>query len=144
MNDKFTTARAILTILEYVGWAAVAISMIAGFITAEQLGLLPGILGGLIASVFGFLIVGIAQMGRAQIVTAEATQEMAAAMRKDPAPVKMDPTPRPKAVKGSVGMVKVFKDVAIYRTSDGSITAGGTTFDGVLAAEKAISAGEVS
>jgi hypothetical protein len=80
--QSFQTAKNLLTILMYVGWAFVALCVIAGFVAMNETNVLLALIGAGLLSVVGFLIIGIAQMGLAQIATAENTGQMLEIMRK--------------------------------------------------------------
>jgi uncharacterized oligopeptide transporter (OPT) family protein len=96
--QSFQTAKNLLSILMYVGWAFVALCAIAGFLAMSETNALIALVGASLLSIVGFLIIGIAQMGLAQIATAENTGQMLEIMRKksqlasqeSPAPVNAE------------------------------------------------------
>jgi hypothetical protein len=64
------------------GWAFVALCIVAGFVAMNETNVIFAFIGAGLLSVVGFLIIGIAQMGLAQIATAENTGQMLEIMRK--------------------------------------------------------------
>jgi hypothetical protein len=80
--QSFQTAKNLLSILMYVGWAFVALCIVAGFVAMNETNVIFAFIGAGLLSVVGFLIIGIAQMGLAQIATAENTGQMLEIMRK--------------------------------------------------------------
>ena len=105
--QSFQTAKNLLSILMYVGWAFVALCVIAGFVAMSETNVLLALIGAGLLSVVGFLIVGIAQMGLAQIATAENTGQMLDIMRKKDQLASQD---SPATVKAETVSDIFFKD----------------------------------
>ena len=74
--QNFQTAKNLLSTLIYVGWAFVALCIVAGFVAMDETNVIFAIIGAGLLSIFGFLIVATAQLGLAQIATAENTRRM--------------------------------------------------------------------
>ena len=105
--QSFQTAKNLLSILMYVGWAFVALCVIAGFVAMGETNVLLALIGAGLLSVVGFLIIGIAQMGLAQIATAENTGQMLDIMRKKDQLASQD---SPVTVKAGTVSDIFFKD----------------------------------
>jgi len=145
--QSFQTAKNLLLILIYIGWASVALCAI-GAISAINQTDLPAIyiiVGAASLSVVGFLIVGIAQMGLTQISTAENTGQMLDIMRRQgeiaslETPVrKTSTTPKTGKTVGpkNVGSaIKTYKGYLITKAEEG-VEVEGETFPNLFAAEK--------
>jgi hypothetical protein len=106
--QSFQTAKNLLSILMYVGWAFVMLCVIAGFVAMSgETNVLLALIGAGLLSVVGFLIIGIAQMGLAQIATAENTGQMLDIMRKKDQLASQD---SPATVKAETVSDIFFKD----------------------------------
>jgi hypothetical protein len=105
--QSFQTAKSLLYILMYVGWAFVALCVIAGFVAMSETDVLLAFIGAGLLSVVGFLIIGIAQMGLAQIATAENTGQMLEIMRKN---AQLASQESPASVKAETTNDVFFKD----------------------------------
>jgi hypothetical protein len=90
--QNFQIAKTLLSIVMLGGWVFIALCIVTGFFAINEIGVIFAIIGAGLLSVFGFLIIGIAQMGMVQIATAENTFQMLEIMRKkgqdSPDPVK--------------------------------------------------------
>ncbi|MFN3646265.1 MAG: hypothetical protein ACK4S2_07085 [Gemmobacter sp.] len=80
MRD-YGIAHTILTLIEGVGWTAVAAGAVLAAYALGTAGLRAAIVGPLVlvggVALAGFLVVAVAQIGRAQVATAENTAEIA-------------------------------------------------------------------
>ncbi|MDT8329104.1 MAG: hypothetical protein RQ750_17335, partial [Roseovarius sp.] len=146
LMQSFHTAKNVLYILMYVGWTFVTLCALGGLIAIFQSDTSPllVIVGAFIASVLGFLIVAIAQMGLSQIATAESTGAMLQIMRENGEREVAEQKPSvasPKrnvsnsALSPEVGSVlKTYKGYEIVRTQTG-VFVDGREFFNVFAAE---------
>jgi hypothetical protein len=144
--QSFQTAKNLLSILMYVGWAFVALSVIAGFVAMSETNVLLAFIGAGLLSVVGFLIIGIAQMGLAQIATAENTGQMLEIMRKE-AQIgylkrranKTSTTPNSSNdTSDKIEVIRTYQGYLITTAPDG-VEVEGEPFPDIFAAEKWIS-----
>lgn len=142
--QTFQTAKTLLTVLMYIGWAFVALCGVAGLIAIDRVGPMA-IIGAGLFSIFGFLVIGVAQMGLAQIATAENTGKMLEIMRGQ-SPLGPQATPASKTsttanpVKAigerRIGeLLTTYKGYEIKRAQDG-VEVDGEKFQNLLVAEK--------
>lgn len=143
--QSFQTAKNFLYALMYAGWAFVALCVIAGFVAMNETNVIFELIGG---GVVGFLIIAVAQMGLAQITTAENTGQILEIMRAHSNSKLPDvrTSSVSKEINKSSGLlekqvgtiVKTFRGYEITKASTGC-TVDGFEFPHVLAAEKWIS-----
>jgi hypothetical protein len=146
--QSFQTAKNLLSILMYVGWAFVELIVIAGFVAMSERNVLLTFIGAGLLSVFGFLIIGIAQMGLAQIAAVENTGQMLEIMRKEAQigyierrACKTGTTPNSSndtsdKIDGEV--IRTYQGYLITTAPDG-VEVEGEPFPDIFAAEKRIS-----
>lgn len=145
---SFETGEKLFSALAGLGWVVVLCAIALVVIVYESMGAPAAVAAGAATVVSGLIIVAVAQLGLAQIATAQATAGILEHLRKG-APVPpaeerpgkpASPAARPaRASTGSRGLVKVVDDVAIERTPDG-FEASGWVYDTVEEAEAAIRA----
>jgi len=144
--QTYQTAKTMLAVLMYAGWAVVALCIIGGFIAMNETNTnaFVVIIGVCIASVSGFLIIAIGQMGLAQIATAENSGEMLQIMRgqvQSASPAMKTTSTSAAAslnrqfIKGVGSVIKTFKGYEIVKAEDG-VEVDGEAFPNLFAAEK--------
>jgi hypothetical protein len=74
--QSFTTAKIVLGIVAFIGWIVVVIAVVVFFSPIVPVALWAKIAGLSVSIFFGLLLVAMAQMGLAQIATAENTKRM--------------------------------------------------------------------
>ena len=146
---KFEVARSVLRALAMIGWGVIALSALtlAAYLFNSPDGtsfLIAVIAAGLIA-VFGFIIIAVAQMGLAQIATAENTGEMLKIMKAQlgtpetqVANTKTRPSsaPAPNSGKTAVGsVIRTYKNYEIIKIGSG-FSIEGKEFSDIFAAQK--------
>lgn len=135
---NFQFARALLGLVQIAGWVSIAAGV---FVFGSAFGVIDGVpmmaVGGVLAGL-GFLLIALAQMSLAVIVTAENTGAMLEEMRRAaPARAAAPPSAR-SAVAQEVGeTIKTYRGKRIVRASEG-VTVGERKFRSVLDAEKFI------
>lgn len=150
--QKFEIAKKMLGVLIFIGWGVVALAifaLVASITTDSQQAVRIGFTGALLGSgalaMFGLVIIAVAQMGLAQIATAENTGEMLEIMRKqDQSGSQEKQTARPGTkpifpdyiYNNDVGAaIKTYKGYLIVKAQDG-VEVDGQAFDNLFAAEK--------
>jgi hypothetical protein len=146
---KFEIARRVLGALAVIGWGVIALSALALTVYLfdapnETSVLIVVIAAGLIA-VFGFIIIAVAQMGLAQIATAENTEGMLKIMKAQlgtpetqVANTKTRPSsaPAPNSGKTAVGsIIRTYKNYEIIKIGSG-FSIEGKEFSDIFAAQK--------
>jgi hypothetical protein len=74
--QSFTIAKIMLTVVAFIGWIVIVIAVIVFFLPFVQVALTTKISGLSVCIFLGLLLVAMAQMGLAQIATAENTKRM--------------------------------------------------------------------
>jgi uncharacterized membrane protein YuzA (DUF378 family) len=123
MMEGLNTARVVIAIIEAVGWLVVGFSGIAVIILLSgDFDPLSGIALALPSALGGLLLVVIAQLARAQIITAEATTELVELTRRQGGDVGEpgDPAPASDTPPG----VERYRGRLIYKTERGFSVAG--------------------
>lgn len=149
MQQSFQTAKAMLGVLQVIGWAIVGLAAISILIGADEFGFAVALVSGVALGAIGIGIVVGVQLAGAQIATAENTAEMVdllkrAGQRADvvPSGARAAPMSGGAAVAGDAGpdqrRVKVYKGYEILKSADGLITVDGEPQKGLLAAERYI------
>ncbi len=140
MKDSFQVARGIIWIIEIIGWVVVILSFAVPFI-----GIIPpweARVAWMIAfggAFVGLVLIAIAQIARAQIVTAENTGELIGLIRSQASVLgsasKAAPVAERKQSPRGGEIIKVYKGHKIQSEFDG-VSVGTKRFEGVLAAEQ--------
>ena len=130
---QFSTAKRVFSFLVFFGWVVAAIGVLIFILTFKQMDhwVLAAASGGSIF-ISGIFTVVAAQMGLAQIATAENTAAILAALTRNnqqSAPVLT------RNKKADSDLIKTYKGYEIIRSSSG-VTVSGVEFAGVLGAEK--------
>jgi len=150
--QKFEIAKKMLGVLIVIGWGVVALAifaLVASITTDSQQAVRIGFTGALLGSgalaMFGLVIIAVAQMGLAQIATAENTGEMLEIMRKqDQSGSQEKQTARPgtKPISPNIiksndvgASIKTYKGYRIVKAQDG-VEVDGQAFENLFAAEK--------
>ena len=141
---QFSTAKRVFSFLVFFGWVVAAIGVLIFILTFKQMGhwVLAAASGGSIF-ISGIFTVVAAQMGLAQITTAENTAAILAALTRNnqqSAPVLTGNSQQIAPVltrnkKADSDLIKTYKGYEIIRSSSG-VTVSGVEFAGVLGAEK--------
>ena len=141
---QFNTAKVVLTFVIALGWLVVALG-VAAFVYLLTIGLVGALSAfGILAS--GLITVAVAQMGLAQIATAENTAAIYSllAQNKDGINDKqrisgntLGVTYTKGLVKNAGDRIKAFNGYEIMK-AEGGVSVDGETYLNVLAAERAI------
>ena len=143
---QFGTAKTVLSFLALLGWVLVGVGVIAFLVVLSQFGFLQA-LSAIIIVAMGMFIVATAQMGLAQIATAENTAELlkvvsgSNGISKQPMANQSGgyaTTQRSTAPKVAGDRVKTYKGFEILKAESG-VSVNGNHFKNVLEAEKWIS-----
>lgn len=130
--QNFKFARALLGVVQVAGWVSIAAGV---FVAGSGLGMAQGaalIAMGAGAALIGFLLIALAQMSLAVIVTAENTGQMLIEMRAGAQP---SVAPAPPAATRPGDVIKTYRGKSIVRRESG-VSVGERQFPNVIAAEK--------
>lgn len=137
MHNSFNTAKTVFSAVEIIGWLAVLAGVGFGLKLSLEYAAIQGILIGLSIAALGVLLIAVTQIGRAQIATAENTGAIVDMMKDDRKPGRnASPTAKP------TGTIKIYKNRIIARNDLGDIHVDGKVYSSVIAAERAIAAGQ--
>lgn len=142
---QFNTAKVVLTFVIALGWLVVALGVAAFVYLLTNIGLVGALSAfGILAS--GLITVAVAQMGLAQIATAENTAAIYSLLAQNKDGINdqqrisgntLGVTYTKGLVKNAGDRIKAFNGYEIMK-AEGGVSVDGETYPNVLAAERAI------
>lgn len=121
---NYSAASGVLSFLEVIGWLTVALAAVVAVAGIVGVGGRPdpvaGILAALPVALAGVLLAAVAQMGKAQIDTAQNTGRMVELLKAQAdAATRAAPEMGARPVTGGAVSSEFYRGKTIYRTADG-------------------------